>query len=101
VTIAQARERASYLQIGCLGPNPCLRTGALMRWNWSRAAKKPGEPPVAYRGAPPDSERASQPPLPEPPYQPYPEKTLPEARYEPYAKKPGVPEVVYEPYKDI
>jgi hypothetical protein len=64
--------------------------------------KKPEEAPVAYPGAPLDSERAKQPPLPEPPYKPYREKPVtPEAAYEPYAKKPALPEVPYEPYKDM
>ena len=73
-----------------------------MIWHSPRIAKKSDEPPLAYPGAPLDSERAKQPPLPEAPYKPYAKKPgLPEAPYEPYAKKPGPPEPPYEPYKDI
>lgn len=74
------------------------------------------EPPPAYPGAPPDAYRAKQPPLPEPPYKPYPKKpalseppykpyaekpALPEPPYKPYAKKPTLSEPPYEPYKDV
>jgi hypothetical protein len=68
----------------------------------SSAATNSAEPPAAYPGAPPDSERAKQPPLPEVPYKPYGEKpALPETPYQPYGKKPALPEAPYEPYKDI
>ncbi len=71
------------------------------------------EPPVAYPGAPLESERARQPPLPEVPYKPYAKKpeagapykpyeqVAPAAPYKPYAKKPGAAEAPYEPYKGI
>jgi len=73
-----------------------------MRLKLSIVPKKTDEPPVAYPGAPLDSERAKQPPLPEPPYKPYGEKSVvPAAPYEPYARKPALPEVPYEPYKDM
>jgi len=49
---------------------------------------KSPEPPLTHPGAPPDSERAKQPPLPEPPYRPY-------------AKEPGKLEAPYEPYKGM
>jgi len=68
--------------------------------NWACAARKSDEPPVAYPGAAPDSDRAKRPPLPEvPPYKPYAEPELPEALYEPYKKKPG-PEAAYKPYAE-
>jgi hypothetical protein len=51
-------------------------------------ANQSPEPPLARPGATPDSDRAKQPPLPEPPY-------------EPYAKKPRLPEPPYEPYKGM
>lgn len=70
-------------------------------WKSSRVEGEQ-EPPVAYPGAPLDSERAKQPPLPEAPYKPYAdEPVLPEAPYEPYTKKPALPESPYEPYKGI
>jgi hypothetical protein len=84
-----------------------------MRLNLAIIAKKSEEPPAAYPGAPLDSERAKQPPLPEVPYKPYAqrpeagapykpyERILPETPYKPYAKKPGAVEVPYEPYKGI
>lgn len=50
--------------------------------------KQSPKPPPPYRGAPPDSERAQKPPLPEPPY-------------EPYAKKPMLQGPPYEPYKGM
>ncbi len=80
---------------------------------FSSVTKKDEEAPAAYPGAPPDSERAKQPPLPEAPYEPYGKKpgiAVPykpyakpaavEGPYKPYAKKPGA-EVPYEPYKKI
>jgi len=71
-------------------------------WKTPRVPKKSDEPPVAYPGAAPDSERAKPPPLPEVPYKPYGEKAaVTEAPYEPYAKKPGLPEALYEPYKGL
>jgi len=73
-----------------------------MRLKLSIVPKKSDEAPVAYPGAPLDSERAKQPPLAEHPYKPYAEKPEPAgAPYEPYAKKPALPEVPYEPYKDM
>jgi hypothetical protein len=80
--------------------------GAFMRLHASREAANPTEPPVAYPGAPPDSERAQRPPLPETapeaPYKPYDQKPAqPEIPYQPYTKKPVAPEARYEPYKDI
>jgi hypothetical protein len=70
--------------------------------NLSKGAKNSDEPPVAYPGAPLDSERAKQPPLPEVPYKPYGGKpVVPGAPYEPYAKKPAAPEAPYEPYKGL
>jgi hypothetical protein len=68
----------------------------------SSIAPNSAEAPVAYPGAPPDSERAKQPPLPEAPYQPYGEKpALPGIPYQPYKKEPTAPDPPYEPYKDI
>ena len=67
--------------------------------NWASAARKSDEPPVAYPGAAPDSDRAKRPPLPEVPYKPYTEPELPEALYEPYKKKPK-PEAAYKPYAE-
>jgi hypothetical protein len=52
-------------------------------------ANKSTEPPPTHAGSPPDSERAKQPPLPEPPYKPYSEK------------KPALYDSPYEPYKGI
>jgi hypothetical protein len=73
-----------------------------MKLRASSDATNSTEPPVAYPGAAPDSERAKQPPLPEAPYKPYDQKPAPpEAPYEPYTKKPAPPEARYEPYKDI
>jgi len=67
----------------------------------SNLENKPDEPPVAYPGAPADSERAKRPPLPEVPYKPYAKKPgAAEVPYKPYAKKPGA-EVPYEPYKGM
>jgi len=72
--------------------------------------EKSEEPPLAYPGAPLDSERAKQPPLPEIPYKPYEKAVVPEVPYAPYAKpeagevpyipygKPAVPEAPYKPY---
>jgi hypothetical protein len=73
-----------------------------MRLHSFSDAAKSSEPPVAYPGAPPDSERAKQPPLPEAPYKPYDQKPAqPEVPYRPYTKKPAPSEARYEPYKDI
>jgi hypothetical protein len=66
--------------------------------NLYASKKQSGEAPAAYPGAPPDSERAKQPPLPEIPYKPYEKAALPEA-YVPFAKKPGADEVPYKPYE--
>jgi len=66
---------------------------------------KSPEPPPTDAGALSDSERARQPPLPEPtykPYKPYAEKPAPhEPPYRPYAERPAPHEPPYEPYKDI
>jgi hypothetical protein len=70
-----------------------------MMTNNSSFERKSEEPPAAYPGAPPDSERAKSPPLPEVPYRPYEKAALPEAGYKPYAKKPGVAEAPYKPYE--
>jgi len=65
-------------------------------------ANKSPEPPLTHPGAPPDSDRAKQPPLPEPPYKPYAKKPgPPEPPYKPYAKKSGPPEPPYEPFRGI
>lgn len=65
-------------------------------------ASKSSEPPLTHPGAPADSERAKQPPLPEPPYRPYAEKpTPPGPPYEPYAEKPAPHQAPYEPYKGM
>jgi hypothetical protein len=73
-----------------------------MMWKTPRSADESDEPPVAYPGAAPDSERAKQPPLPEVPYKPYGGKpVVAETPYEPYAKKPELPEALYEPYKGM
>ena len=61
--------------------------------------KKIKEPPLAYPGAPLESERAKQPPLPAFLYQLDDEAAVPEAPYQPYAKKPGTAEVPYKPYQ--
>jgi hypothetical protein len=72
-------------------------------------------PPPAYPGAPPDAERAHQPPLPELLYEPYADKPglpdllyepyggeqLPQTEYEPYAEKTTPKAPPYQPYKDI
>jgi hypothetical protein len=64
-------------------------------------ANKVSEPPPTDARAPSDSEHATHPPQPEPPYKPYAaEPAVTEAPYEPYAKKRGQ-EPPYEPYKDI
>lgn len=61
---------------------------------------KSPEPPLP--GGLPDSERAKQPPLPEPSYRPYAEKpALSEPPYKPYDEKPVPDEHPYEPYKGI
>jgi hypothetical protein len=67
----------------------------------TKAHKSPKTPPTRA-GAPPDSERAKQPPLPEPPYRPYAENpALHEPPYRPYAEKPALHDPPYEPYKGI
>jgi hypothetical protein len=78
------------------------RWESFMMWKASRVAKRSDEPPVAYPGAAPDSERAKQPPLPEVPYKPYGEEpVVSDDPYAPYAKKPVAPEAPYEPYKGM
>jgi hypothetical protein len=67
--------------------------------NLYASEKKSEEPPAAYPGAPPESERAKQPPLPNIPYKPYEKAAVPTAPYEPYAKKPGAEEIPYKPYE--
>jgi len=63
---------------------------------------KPAEPPRAHPGAPLDSERAKQPPLIEPIYEPYAPNPVPhEAPYKPYSEKPALSEPPYEPYKGM
>jgi hypothetical protein len=65
-------------------------------------ANKSSEPLPTHAGAPPDSERAKQPPLPEPPYKPYAEKSsLHKPPYRPYAEKPALYDPPYDPYKGI
>lgn len=60
------------------------------------------EPPLKHSGALPDSKRAKQSPLPEPPYRPYAEEpTQSQPPYRPYAEKPAAHELPYEPYKGI
>jgi hypothetical protein len=58
-------------------------------------------PPPAYPGAPPDAERAHQPPLPELLYDPYAKSPLPQTPYEPYAEDATPKAPPYQPYKDI
>ena len=62
---------------------------------------KSPEPPRTYPGAPPDSELAQQPPLPETIYEPYTQKGLHDASYTPYSEKAALPDPPYEPYKGI
>jgi len=62
---------------------------------------KSPEPPRTYREAPAVPERAQQPPLPEPIYEPYAQKGLHDASYKPYSEKAALPEPPYEPYKSI
>ncbi len=65
-------------------------------------ANKSTAPPLTYPEAPPDSERAKQPPPPGTRYKPYSEKpVVPESPYAPYAKEPALHEPPYEPYKGI
>lgn len=64
-----------------------LRSNRMFKPFAADAHKSP-EPPLTYPGAPPDSERAKRPPLPEPPYKPY-------------GEKPALHEPLYEPYKNI
>jgi|HubBroStandDraft_6_1064221.scaffolds.fasta_scaffold715405_2 hypothetical protein len=61
-----------------------LFLGGDLMWKPFGIVKNAAEPPVAYPGAAPDSERAKRPPLPDIPYKPYPEPTQPRAPYEPY-----------------
>lgn len=62
---------------------------------------KSPELPLAYPGAPLDSESTRQPPLPGTSYTPYSENPAQsEPAYKPYAEKP-VDDSPYEPYKDI
>jgi len=66
-----------------------------------KASKSP-EPPLTRPGGPPDSERAKQPPLPEPPYRPYTETPAVHApTYKPFAEEAAQPETPYEPYKGM
>lgn len=74
------------------------RIGGIM-FNMGNFEKKTKEPPPAYPGAPLESERAKQPPLPEFLYRPYDKSAVPEAPYQPYAKKPGTSAVPYKPYQ--
>ena len=63
---------------------------------------KSPEPPLMHLGGLPDSERAKEPPLPEPPYRPYAEKpALSEPPYKPYDEKSALDEIPYEPYKGM
>lgn len=64
---------------------------------------KSAELPLIHTEAPLDSEHGKQPPLPEPPYKPYPKQPpLPgELPYRPYTKKRAEPEPPYEPYKGM
>jgi len=72
-----------------------------MKWNLAGGTDESEEPPESYPGAPPDSERAKRPPLPEVPYRPYGKKPVAaQVPYEPYAEKPA-PETPYEPYKGM
>jgi hypothetical protein len=65
-------------------------------------ANQSPEPPRTHAGATLESERVKQPPLPEPPYEPYAEKpAMPNLPYKPYAEKPKLPESPYEPYKGM
>jgi hypothetical protein len=79
----------------------------------SSVTKKDAGATEVHSGAPPDSERAKQPPLPEAPYEPYAKKpgvavpykpyekpAAAEGPYKPYAKKPRA-EAPYEPYKGM
>ena len=67
-----------------------------------KKASRSAQPPLTHSGGPPDSERAKQPPLPEPPYNPYTDKpAVPTPTYKPYAEKPGLSEPPYEPYKGM
>jgi hypothetical protein len=92
----------SRSRAGIIADGPYLFAGSHMTLNSVTVARQSDEPPVAYLGAPPESEHAKRPPLPEVPYKPYGEKpVVPEAPYEPYAKKPALPEAPYEPYKDM
>jgi hypothetical protein len=60
------------------------------------------EPTAIYPKASPDSGRAKQPVLPEPPYKPYDEKPeLHEPPYKPYAEEPGLHEPPYKPYQGL
>ena len=59
----------------------------MFKQSLKKASKVP-EPPLTHPGGPPDSERAKQPPLPEPPYRPY-------------SEKPALSEPPYEPYKGM
>lgn len=73
----------------------------MLKQSASNGNKSP-EPPLMHPGGLPDSERAKQPSLPEPPYKPYAEKpVLSEPPYKPYREEPALDEVPYEPYKGI
>jgi hypothetical protein len=64
-------------------------------------ANKSCEPEPTHAGAPLDSERAKQPPLPAPPYKPYAEEAALTEPYKPYAEKHAPQEPPYEPYKGM
>jgi len=59
------------------------------------------EPSRTYPAAPPEPERAEQPLLPEPIYEPYAQKALHDVSYKPYSEKATPHEPPYEPYKGI
>jgi len=81
--------------------DPFLRSDPMFNQFATNAIKSP-EPPRTHPGAPLESERAKQPPLPEPRYEPYAEKpAMPDLPYKPYAEKPALPESPYEPYKGM
>jgi hypothetical protein len=61
--------------------------------------KRIQEPPIAYRGAAHESERAKQPPLPGVSDETYRKAMPPDDAYTPYPKKPGAIEVPYMPYQ--
>ena len=64
-------------------------------------ASKSPEPPLTHPGAPLDSDRSKQPPLPAPPYKPYTGEPAATEPYTPYAENPATSKPPYEPYKGI